>query len=55
MLRYTQEMANMASFGQPSSIVAEGNSLLVCDTGVNAVTLVSSMKPLCLALCQQPV
>ena len=41
--------ANMASFGQPSSIVAEGNSLIVCDTGVNAITLVSSMKPLYLA------
>lgn len=42
-------LANMASFGQPSSIVAEGNSLIVCDTGVNAITLVSSMKPLYLA------
>ena len=42
-------LANMASFGQPRSIVAEGNSLLVCDAGVNAVTLVSSMKPLFLA------
>jgi len=39
-------LANMASFGQPSSIVAEGNSLIVCDTGVNAITLVSSMRPL---------
>lgn len=42
-------LANMASFSQPSSIVAEGNSLIVCDTGVNAITLVSSMKPLYLA------
>ena len=42
-------LANMASFGQLSSIVAEGNSLIVCDTGVNAITLVSSMKPLYLA------
>ena len=42
-------LASMASFGQPSSIVAEGNSLIVCDTGVNAITLVSSMKPLYLA------
>ena len=42
-------LANMASFGQPSSIVAEGNSLIVCDTGVNAITLISSTKPLYLA------
>lgn len=39
----------MASFGQPSSIVADGNPLIVCDTGVNAITLVSNMKPLYLA------
>ena len=42
-------LANVASFGQPSSIVAEGNSLLVCDAGVNAISLVSSMKPLYVA------
>lgn len=39
----------MASFGQPSSIDAERNSLLVCDTGVNATILVSNIKPLCVA------
>lgn len=42
-------IATFASFGQPSSIVAEGKSLLVCDTSVNAVSLVSSVKSLYLA------
>ena len=36
----------MASFGQPSSIVAEGNSLFVCDTGANAISLITSTKAL---------
>ena len=36
----------MASFGQPSSIVAEGNSLFVCDTGANAISLITSIKAL---------
>lgn len=45
-------LSTTASFGQPSSIVSDGNSLLVCDTGVNAVSLVSSIKPLYLA-CKQ--
>ena len=36
----------MASFGQPSSIVAEGNSLVVCDTGANAISLITSIKAL---------
>ena len=39
-------LANMASFGQPSSIVAEGNSLFVCDTGANAISLITSIKAL---------
>ena len=39
----------MASLGQQSSIDAERNSLRVCNTGVNAITLVSSIKPLCVA------
>ena len=40
------DLVNRALFGQTSSIVAEGNSLLVCDIGVNATTIISSMKPL---------
>ena len=39
-------LVNKALFGQSSSIVAEENSLIVSYTGVNANTLVSSMKPL---------
>ena len=39
-------LANMASFGQPSSVVAEGNSLFVCDTGANAISLITSIKAL---------
>ena len=39
-------LANVASFGKPSSIVAEGNSLFVCDTGANAISLITSMKAL---------
>ena len=39
-------LANMASFGQPSSVVAEGNSVFVCDTGVNAISLITSIKAL---------
>ena len=39
-------LANVASFGQPSSMVAEGNSLFVCDTGANAISLITSMKAL---------
>ena len=39
-------LANVASFGQPSSIVAEGNSLFVCDTGANAISLMTSIKAL---------
>ena len=39
-------LVNRALFGQTSSIVAEGNSLLVCDIGVNTTTIISSMKPL---------
>ena len=39
-------LVNRALFGQTSSIVAEGNSLLVCDIGVNATTIISSMKPI---------
>ena len=42
-------LANVASFGQPSSIVAEGNSLFVCDTGANAISLITSIKALHLA------
>ena len=42
-------LAGVASFGQSSSTVVEGKSLLVCDTGVNAVSLISSVKPLYLA------
>ena len=38
-----------ASFGQPSSIVAKGNPLIVFDMGVNAIYLVSSIKPLYVA------
>ena len=39
-------LANVASFGQPSSIVAEGNSVFVCDTGANAISLITSIKAL---------
>ena len=39
-------LANMASFGQPSLVVAEGNSVFVCDTGVNAISLITSIKAL---------
>lgn len=45
----TYEIATFASFGQQSSIVAEAKSLLVCDTGVNTVSLVSSVKSVYLA------
>ena len=37
-------LVNRALFSQTSSIVAEGNSLLVCEIGVNATTIISSMK-----------
>ena len=36
----------MASFGQPTLVVAEGNSLFVCDTGANAISLITSIKAL---------
>ena len=36
----------MASFGQPSPIVAEGNSFFVCDTGANVISLITSIKAL---------
>lgn len=39
-------LANMASFGQPSSVVAEGNSLFLCDTGAHAISLITSIKAL---------
>ena len=39
-------LANIASFGQPSSVVAEGNSLFVCDTEANAISFITSIKPL---------
>ena len=39
-------LANMASIGQPSSVVAEGNWLFVCDTGANAISLITSIKAL---------
>ena len=42
-------LANVASFGHPSSIVAEGNSLFVCDTGANAISVITSIKALNLA------
>ena len=32
----------MASFGQPSSIVAEGNSLFNCDTGITSIKALHS-------------
>lgn len=44
-------LVNKTLFGQPSSTVAEGNSLLVCDKSVNAITRllltleISSMSP----------
>ena len=37
-------LANVASFGQPSSMVAKGNSLFVCDTGANAISLITRHK-----------
>ena len=39
----------MASFGQPSSVVAEDNSLFVCDTGADAISLITSINVLHLA------
>ena len=39
-------LADVASFGQPSSMVAEGKSLFVCDTGASAVSLITSLKAL---------
>ena len=42
-------LANVASFGQPSSIVAEDNSLFVCDTGADAFSLITSINALHLA------
>ena len=39
-------LANVASFSQPSSMVAEGKSLFVCDTGASAVSLITSLKTL---------
>ena len=39
-------LANVTSFGQPSSIVAEGNSLFVCDTGGDAISLITSINAL---------
>ena len=42
-------LANLASFGQPSSIVDEDNSLFVCDTGADAIPRITSINALHLA------
>ena len=41
-----------SSFGQPSAMSCEGKSIFVCDTGANAVTLVTPLDPLGI-ICQK--
>ena len=41
-----------SSFGQPSAMACEEKSIFVCDTGANAVALVTPLEPLGI-ICQK--